>query len=297
MKRLVIIAVALAIAACASAPTKQTPPQPTPAAATPTKASPEKVAPGATAKPIPSGKPVAAPAPGQAPQAPTPRPADQTSPEPGQRPDRPAAVEGPPEPRPYDRVITKEYKTSPGVFAVHRLKDKIYYEIPKKELGKDFLWVSQIAKTTLGVGYGGQALGNRVVRWERNDNRVLLRGVSYERRRRPVAPGREGGRRGEQRGHHHGLQRRGGRERRGAGHRRHAALHDRRAGVQRPHAPARHGVRREPLLPRARRRRSPRTSRSRHAHLHGAVADPAPAAAGAEPVRRRPACVRQRHRA
>ncbi len=180
MKRLVIIAVALAIAACASAPTKQTPPQPTPAAATPTKASPATVAPGATAKPIPSGKPVAAPAPGQAPQAPTPRPADQTSPEPGQRPDRPAAVEGPPEPRPYDRVITKEYKTSPGVFAVHRLKDKIYYEIPKKELGKDFLWVSQIAKTTLGVGYGGQAMGNRVVRWERRDNRVFLRGVSYE---------------------------------------------------------------------------------------------------------------------
>ena len=28
------------------------------------------------------------------------------------------------------------------------------------ELGKEFLWVTQIAKTTLGAGYGGQAAGN-----------------------------------------------------------------------------------------------------------------------------------------
>jgi len=63
---------------------------------------------------------------------------------------------------------------------VHTIKDKVYYEIPKSELGKEFLWVSQIAKTTLGVGYGGQAMGNRVVKWERKNNRVLLRNVSYE---------------------------------------------------------------------------------------------------------------------
>jgi hypothetical protein len=84
-----------------------------------------------------------------------------------------------PDIRPYDRVITKEAKSDEGVFTVHRIKDKLYYEIPKTELGKEFLWVSQIARTTLGVGYGGQAMGNRVVKWERRDNRVLLRGVSY----------------------------------------------------------------------------------------------------------------------
>jgi hypothetical protein len=47
-------------------------------------------------------------------------------------------------------------------------------------LTKEFLWVSQIAKTTLGAGYGGQAAGNRVVKWERRGNRVLLRNVSYD---------------------------------------------------------------------------------------------------------------------
>ncbi len=85
-----------------------------------------------------------------------------------------------PEIKPYDKVITKEAKSDEGIFTVHRIKEKVYYEIPKNLLNKEFLWVSQIAKTTLGVGYGGQALGNRVVRWERNNNRVFLRDIAYD---------------------------------------------------------------------------------------------------------------------
>ena len=85
-----------------------------------------------------------------------------------------------PEPKPYDRVITKEAKSDEGIFTIHTIKEKVYYEIPKNELGKEFLWVSQIAKTTLGVGYGGQAAGNRVVKWERKGNRILLRNIVYD---------------------------------------------------------------------------------------------------------------------
>jgi len=92
----------------------------------------------------------------------------------GQRPTGPST-----DPQPYDKVITKDAKTKDGVFKVHQIKDKYFYEIPKAELEKEFLLVSQIAKTTLGVGYGGQALGRRVVRWERNENRVFLRNVNY----------------------------------------------------------------------------------------------------------------------
>jgi hypothetical protein len=95
-----------------------------------------------------------------------------------------------PEPqiRPYDRVITKEAKSDDGIFTLHRIKDRIYYEIPKDKLGKEFLWVSQIAKTTIGAGYGGQAAGNRVVKWERRGDRILLRSVSYEVVADPSAP-------------------------------------------------------------------------------------------------------------
>ncbi len=97
---------------------------------------------------------------------------------PGQ--ERPGRPDQSPEPKPYDRVITKEAKSDEGIFTIHTIKEKVYYEIPKSELMKEFLWVSQIARTTLGVGYGGQAAGNRVVKWERKGNRILLRNVAYD---------------------------------------------------------------------------------------------------------------------
>jgi len=84
-----------------------------------------------------------------------------------------------PDPQPYDRVVTKDAKTTKGLFTVHRIKDRYYYEIPKGELGREYLWNTQIAKTTLGVGYGGGQLTNRVVRWELKGNRVLLLDVNY----------------------------------------------------------------------------------------------------------------------
>ena len=90
---------------------------------------------------------------------------------------RPGAPTG--DPQPYDKVITKDARTRKGLFWVHQVKDKFYYEIPKAQLNKEFLWVSQIARTTLGVGYGGQALANRVVRWERNENRIFMRSIDY----------------------------------------------------------------------------------------------------------------------
>lgn len=95
---------------------------------------------------------------------------------PAARPTPPGASQ---EPQPYEKVITKDAKTSQGVFAVHKVKDKYYYEIPKSEFDKQFLWVTQIARTTAGVGYGGQALGRRVVRWERTDNKISLRNVNF----------------------------------------------------------------------------------------------------------------------
>jgi len=88
-------------------------------------------------------------------------------------------AQAPAQPRPYDSVITKEAKSKPGVFTVHQVREVWYFEIPKSELDKEFLLVSQIKSNTDGAGYGGAALGNRVVRWQRVNNRVLLREVRY----------------------------------------------------------------------------------------------------------------------
>jgi hypothetical protein len=92
------------------------------------------------------------------------------------------------EPQPYDRVITKDAKTAKGLFTVHQIRDTYYYEIPKKELGKDFLWNSQIAKTTIGVGYGGGQFADLVVRWEQKGNRVLLEDVNFSVSADPKSP-------------------------------------------------------------------------------------------------------------
>lgn len=120
---------------------------------------------------------------GLAQDPPTPPQAEQAKPQAGAGSGRSTA----PEPRPYEKVVTKEFKTDEGLFKVHTARDRVLYEIPKSELDKELLWVSQIRRTTIGVGYGGQALGNRVVRWELRDRRVLLRSVNYE----VVADGKE----------------------------------------------------------------------------------------------------------
>src|SRR5260370_14925886 len=92
------------------------------------------------------------------------------------------------DPQPYDKVITKEAKSKKGLFTVHQIKDKYYYEIPKSEFGKEFLWNSQIARTTMGVGYGGQELASRVVYWELSGNKVHLRDVNYSVVASPKTP-------------------------------------------------------------------------------------------------------------
>jgi hypothetical protein len=82
----------------------------------------------------------------------------------------------------YDDVITKDAKTSPGVFLVHRIDDKVYFEIPADALGKLMLWTIEVAKGPAGISWGGRALGNRVVRWERRGNKIYLWNVAFDKR-------------------------------------------------------------------------------------------------------------------
>jgi len=109
------------------------------------------------------------------PQEPAP-PAGDAAPDAGGR--GRGAAPNTPQPRPYDQVITKEVRTDDGVFKVHRIGEQLFYEIPKAELGREFLWVTQIKRNAAGR-LGGEAAGNRVVRWDLVGNRVLLRLIDY----------------------------------------------------------------------------------------------------------------------
>src|SRR3954469_20604589 len=87
--------------------------------------------------------------------------------------------------RKYDDVITKDFATSPGVFAVHRLDEKLYFEIPQDKLGRLFLWQAEVAKGPGGGmfgSWGGAALGNAVLKLERRGNKIYLWKVGFKKR-------------------------------------------------------------------------------------------------------------------
>lgn len=81
-------------------------------------------------------------------------------------------------PKPYKEVITAKAKTKEGLFKVHQIEDKFFYEIPDSLLGRDMLMVVRIAKTADGLGYGGENTNNLMVRWEKNNDDILLKVVS-----------------------------------------------------------------------------------------------------------------------
>ena len=84
-----------------------------------------------------------------------------------------------PGPKPYAEVITEKATSDTGVFITHRIGEQLYYEIPKAMLGRDFLLKVSQAGTVPGVGYAGEQVTDRVVRWDRLENRILFRMVSF----------------------------------------------------------------------------------------------------------------------
>ena len=99
------------------------------------------------------------------------------------------AASGTPAPRPYSRVVTSQAQTRRGLFAVHRVGDRLLFEIPRGELNKDMLMVGRYARasasnpTPQGGGFGafgGDQFAEQALRWERNGNRVLLRGPEFD---------------------------------------------------------------------------------------------------------------------
>jgi hypothetical protein len=60
------------------------------------------------------------------------------------------------------------------------LKDKYYFEIPNDMLWRDILVVNRLSQTQAGTGYGGDQVGQNVVRFDRGpNNRIFLRTISY----------------------------------------------------------------------------------------------------------------------
>lgn len=85
--------------------------------------------------------------------------------------------------KPYDKIITDKAKTDEGLFTVHKVKEKYYFEIPDTLLEQEMLLVSRIAGTQNDLSFGGAGMkvrSQQVVRWQKKNNKILLRHVSHE---------------------------------------------------------------------------------------------------------------------
>lgn len=85
--------------------------------------------------------------------------------------------------KPYKAVITKEAVSDQGVFVVHKVGEKYYYEIPDSLLKRDFLWVSRLASLPSGLGGGyvnaGSSVNEQMVEWQKFGDKLVLKTKSY----------------------------------------------------------------------------------------------------------------------
>lgn len=83
----------------------------------------------------------------------------------------------------YDKVITSDAVTDEGLFKVHMVGEKYYFEIPNDHLDTDMLLVSRFSKlpSNLGGGYvnAGTKTNTRLITWQRFKDKILIKEKSY----------------------------------------------------------------------------------------------------------------------
>jgi hypothetical protein len=82
----------------------------------------------------------------------------------------------------YNQVITSSALSSNGLFDVHVVGDKIYYEIPDSLLGRELLSISRVAMVPTnfsGFTSSGAKTAEQVFTFERVRNKIVLKKKSY----------------------------------------------------------------------------------------------------------------------
>jgi hypothetical protein len=117
---------------------------------------------------------------------PTPNPAPTPTPSAPLKPDAGTPVPGAPGggsksgPKAYKDVVTSKAVSSKGLFTVHKVDDKYYFEVPDSLFGREIMAVTRFSKVAGGAGvYGGELANQQVVRFEKGpDNKVFMRVVT-----------------------------------------------------------------------------------------------------------------------
>ncbi|RFM29603.1 zinc-dependent metalloprotease [Deminuibacter soli] len=83
-------------------------------------------------------------------------------------------------PKPYKDVVTAKAVTHKGLFTVHQVDDKWYFELPDSMFNRDIMAITRYSKTPGGGGvYGGELVNQQTIEWEKGPaNTVFMRVIT-----------------------------------------------------------------------------------------------------------------------
>jgi len=80
-------------------------------------------------------------------------------------------------PKAYNDVITDKAQTMRGLFTVHKVDEKYFFEIPDSIMKREIMAITRFTKVAAGAGiYGGELANQQVIQFEKGpDNKLFLR--------------------------------------------------------------------------------------------------------------------------
>ena len=81
----------------------------------------------------------------------------------------------------YEDIITKDAITDNGLFDIHKVKEKYYFEINDSLIGRDMMMVTRVVKMATEIPLSAHKLSEQVIKWEKFDKQILLKVASYSK--------------------------------------------------------------------------------------------------------------------
>lgn len=84
-------------------------------------------------------------------------------------------------PKAFKEVIDSSAVSQSGLFNVHKVADKWYFEVPVELLGREIMTVTRFTRTAAGAGvYGGEQVNSQVIKLEKtNGDKLFMRSITY----------------------------------------------------------------------------------------------------------------------
>ena len=79
----------------------------------------------------------------------------------------------------YSDIINNKTETDIGLFDVHKVDNKYYYEINDSLLGRDMLMVTRIVNMSKEIPISRHKMSEQVLSWQKFNDKILLKEISY----------------------------------------------------------------------------------------------------------------------